>query len=384
MNPAPPVTRVRPRVDTDDEARRVVGGAAYGQGSSVKPDVLDVSDTVSHVKAKVASMVAERQANEGPSAAWSQVSGYFDYVRDMDAKHFTRLRLHTYHLTWDSYQPYLLADDAAVAAFQARWQRLVRDTPDDLIVYEPEDGFGFSCGTGLVSIDVLRYQQTINTLHQQGVIDALRRRARRATVLEIGPGYGGLTHHLASILGHGDHGVAFVLIDLPEVLLFSGAYLALHNPGKTVYIYDNEDFEDVLGSGRISSFDFVLLPNYRLQDLRALRFDLALNLASMQEMRSSQVEEYLQVVCETCELFYSWNQDKQPQNAELGEGELSELLKRYFDATEVLPPAKQRTRTAVLNAVRRLGTMARLPGAWSGDPLLPYRQYLCRPTRARP
>ncbi len=51
---------------------------------------------------------------------------------------------------------------------------------------------------------------------------ALRKeRWRRPRILEIGPGYGGLAHHVRSLVPH----ARYYLVDLPESLLFAAIYL---------------------------------------------------------------------------------------------------------------------------------------------------------------
>lgn len=132
-----------------------------------------------------------------------------------------------------------------------------------------------------------------------------------------------------------------------------------------------------------SSYDFVLMPAHRLATMTDWRFDLTLNVASLQEMRQQQVETYLHFLATTCHgVVYSWNQDRNPKNFELGASAgpgLTELLSRYFDITEVAPARKEEIRRlAVRFGSRILGPLARLTRR---PDLLhaPYREHLCRP-----
>ena len=108
-----------------------------------------------------------------------------------------------------------------------------------MILNEPADGIGFSYENGrFVNIDVLRYQRVVNPLYRRGILSDLSspEPQQRNSILEIGGGYGGIAHHLSNILGN----VVYVIVDLPETLLFSAAYLSLHNPDKRVYVYNSK------------------------------------------------------------------------------------------------------------------------------------------------
>jgi SAM-dependent methyltransferase len=143
-------------------------------------------------------------------------------------------------------------------------------------------------------------------------------------ILEIGAGYGGLAHHLSKIIKGKS---VYVIVDLPETLLYAAAYLTLHNPDKKLYLYEK-------GCDIDGSCDFILIPHYRLDLLQYWKFDLVINVASMQEMRTDQVETYLNFINQTSiGLLYSLNVDCYIQNTELTC--LSDLLKARFDIVEV-------------------------------------------------
>jgi putative sugar O-methyltransferase len=55
-------------------------------------------------------------------------------------------------------------------------------------------------------------------------------------------------------------------------------------------------------------YDYIFVPNYRLDELRRLSFDLVMNVASMQEMREDQVRTYLDFIRSTLRgAFFSAN-----------------------------------------------------------------------------
>ena len=166
----------------------------------------------------------------------------------------------------------------------------------------------------MISVDTLRYQKTLNTLYRSGAMSLLETN-RHKYVLEIGGGYGALAHHLSSLCKN----TTYFTIDLPETLLFSAPFVAIHNPDKKIYLYDPGDFSEIARSAQgFSDYDFVFVPNYKLEDLSALRFDLVLNQASLAEMTTAQVQEYIDVVRATCVgYFYTHNQDRFVENVVL-------------------------------------------------------------------
>jgi putative sugar O-methyltransferase len=240
-------------------------------------------------------------------------------------EYYARLRLHTYHLTVDTYHSYLLSEAEKAEFFRQRGlQELTRGIPSDLVLQEPPGGIGLMLQDGrFVSNDTVKFQRTVNTLYREGILDVLRPpvNASRPIVLEIGPGYGGLAHHLSNILGN----TTYVLIDLPEVLLFSASYLTLLHDTKKIYVYNQADFHSFIDSSEARSYDFIFIPNYRLEALRQWKFDLVLNMYSFQEMTEEQVVGYLDFIRDNCEgVLYSLNADAHRYNRQLSS--LTDLL----------------------------------------------------------
>jgi SAM-dependent methyltransferase len=341
------------------------------------------------IKAKVIGMLEERQRLQteeievvSPSKIWSDACSFFDYMLWLPEESFSKLRLHTYHLTGDNYLTYY--HKKGVESFRDVWEELIEGIPWHYVLYEPEGGIGFPAGNGKsVSHDILRFQKVVNTLYRHGIISSIvNANMKRKVVLEIGAGYGGLGHHLAKILGN----VTYIIVDLPETLLFSASYLSLLNPDKRIFINERTAFSESVCSDVITSSDFVLIPNYKIDELRHLRFDLVINVSSLQEMRSDQVNMYLDFIAKTCRgVFYTWNQDAHPMNAELSS--LSEMLKTRFELTEVVirQPVKRLTRKdkVRLKLKRVLKSVAILMGLLEqpreGTPDCPYREYICKP-----
>jgi hypothetical protein len=292
----------------------------------------------------IGAMLQERMpgTTATPSQCWADGCAFFSYSLELPPDAWAKLRLHTYHFTGDNYQTYLWSEPGPLCGL---WAGQVADLPERLWLSEPAGGIGFPYQGRLISQDILRFQRVIGALHRHGVLEGLAGRAHPVT-LEIGSGYGGLAYHLHCVIGCGTR----VLLDLPETLLFAANYLALHCPQARVYVYSSQDAATALAEPQ--AYDFILLPNFRLDLLASWEFDLALNVESLQEMRAAQVDEYLAFLARTSGVFYSWNQEANPGNRELDR--LSGHLGRYFQLTPVAaPPAsyKARARAVVARAL---------------------------------
>ena len=256
-----------------------------------------------------------------------------------------------------------------------------------MILNEPVDGIGFSYENGrFVNIDILRYQRVVNTLYRRGILSDLSspEPQQRNSILEIGGGYGGLAHHLSNILGN----VVYVIVDLPETLLFSAAYLSLHNPDKKVYVYNKDDFSEFIDAGGAGSYDFILMPNYMLESLTPWRFKIAINMISFQEMNAQQVNEYLDFIRDnSVGQLYSWNIDSHVLDTDLPT--MASLLEGRFEYEEMGEPEKPESRRRRL--IDGLKSIASTLGITNPPPrgisLRHYiyrgHEYLCRPIQTR-
>lgn len=352
--------------------------------------------TIEVIKTKIRTMLVERYQLEhgnaaglSPSDYWANFCSYFDYMIDLPERAFAKLRLHTYHLTGDNYQTYIFQNPEP---YRVRADALIKDLPARFVINETNDGIGFRYDDGrFISRDILRFQRIIRTLYQYNTLTDLSEtsKERRIYILDIGAGYGGLIHHLSNILEN----TTCVIIDLPETLLFSAAYLSQLNPNKNIYIYDKADFREFINSNEPENYDFVLIPNYHLQFLRFMRFDLVTNVASFQEMETEQVETYLNFINETCSgVLYSLNQDRQSANRQLSS--VSKLLESNFyklvEITEIgTNNVETQKQLAVKHKIKKmLKSMAITIGLLemsaakvvpSSSPINPYREYLCWP-----
>lgn len=345
---------------------------------------------IKDIKQKVTAMIEERSRMESgrptaasPSDYWAAVCSSFDYMLALPEEYFSKLRIHAYHITGDSYLHYDRHRDPQVFRTQVDLDRMTDGIPDHLILNEPEDGIGFSYEDGrFVNIDVLRYQRVVNTLYRRGILARLADGGEQTknSILEIGGGYGGLAHHLSNILDK----VTYVIVDLPETLLFSASYLALHNPNKKIYLYDSSDIAEVVESDNLRSNDIILIPNYQLESLANWQFELAINMISFQEMNAPQVNDYLDFIRERCTgVLYSWNIDSHVKNS--GLPSMAEMLAGRFDFLEVGQPAKELSKKRrIVDGLKSIASTVGLadPPRQEGSVaryIYRGREYICRP-----
>ena len=137
-----------------------------------------------------------------------------------------------------------------------------------------------------MSADIARFQRSVSTLSRRVMLGELSRQTSPPRVIEIGGGYGSLC---IIPLTKSSSGVSIFSLTCLKHCCSRRPYLALHAPTKRLYLYDPADRLD---AAKLAELDFVLLPDYRLDALTGFEFDLAINVASMQEMRVDQIERY--------------------------------------------------------------------------------------------
>ena len=133
-----------------------------------------------------------------------------------------------------------------------------------------------------LSFDVFR-QLCALALLQRWMPAAMRR--RRLTVLVIGDGYGLLSAMLKTLYPSS----TIVLVDLGRSLLFQAHACQRVHPRAT---HDGITRATVRSGIPRRDADFIYCPTEYLDTLRALRYDLAITIAAMQEMNARTVARY--------------------------------------------------------------------------------------------
>ena len=141
-----------------------------------------------------------------------------------------------------------------------------------------------------------------------------------ASVLEIGPGFGGLARVLRGLAPAS----RFVLVDLPDSLAFAYVYLRLHFPEARV-VFVTSPSESIVELRREA--DFLLLPSNLLSLLHGEHFDLAINIASWGEMTQTGVNRYLGFLEQEADIGYLYSINQYGQHpTERAEGRGRRLL----------------------------------------------------------
>ena len=146
---------------------------------------------------------------------------------------------------------------------------------------------------------------------------------RSPVVLEIGGGFGGLAFHLKRQVPR----ARYLIIDLPESLVFSAIYLSTFFP-------DQQNVIATSPHSIIRDLDrpgFTFIPNHFSHGFReaGIRVDLAVNTLSMSEMLAGQVRAYCALIRDSLApggSFFEQNQD----NRHLGLLNTEDVVAGFF------------------------------------------------------
>lgn len=262
-----------------------------------------------------------------PSAYWTHELGNFEYMLDASPLIIESLRHHTFHVTGIrgyEYRPH--PEDEGRRRFEAKLRMLLELEGDELLVPEAPElgGFGHQIDGARYNLDTLKFFEALIALERGAALDEIRVPGRKL-VWEIGAGWGGFAYQFKTLFPD----VTYVIVDLPELFLFSATYLMTLFPEAKVHFHgDGDPLTDW------ESVDFVFVPAHASDALRGLQPALALNMVSFQEMTTEQVDRYAELAWELgCPLIYSLNRDRSPWNPEIES--VREVLGRYYWLHEV-------------------------------------------------
>lgn len=269
----------------------------------------------------------------GRSDYWSREVLSMDYLLDANPAILMRLREHCHWVT--GVHPYQYSthhqnrpekDNLATRLEQLRQRN------HNLIV-QPErenyGGFGFRIEEKLYNVDTLKYHEVLIGINER--VTHKNTGTLRA-VIEVGSGFGGL----ADVLVRSMSGLRMILVDLPEVLLLAGTFLgAWHKDSRIKFVKSVQDLETY----DLEDFDFLLVPNYLINDTVRFRFkiDMLLNTVSFQEMTSAEVHHYVEFAYRNqIDRIYSLNRDVSTYNSQL-DSVREQISKRYrLEELEIL------------------------------------------------
>ena len=272
----------------------------------------------------------QKQANR-PSDYWEEELAGFDYMLDASPLIVRKLREHCYHITGLRAYEYRGHHAHQCEAFARKLRALQQQDEDNLLVPESPllGGFGHVIDGALVNIDTLKFYECLLALNKAGLLAPFRSDGgERKVIMEIGAGWGGFAYQFKTLCPN----VCYIIIDLPQTLLFSAVYLKTLFPQASVLLYGDKPTDRLLDG--YESYDFIFLPNFFLRDVQLSRLDLTINMVSFQEMTSEEVDQYVRKVYDLgCPNVYSLNRDRSPHNQQLTT--VSSILARYYDLSEV-------------------------------------------------
>jgi len=129
---------------------------------------------------------------------------------------------------------------------------------------------------------------------------------KRNVVLDIGVGFGGSTR----ILSYYTNNTTQILLDLPETLFLTAYYLKYNFPHKKIALLEDiypylDDLDSI-----INEYDFIIIPPFVLDHIKAKSIDLVINASSLAFMSEEYLDYYLKEtkrVLKDGGYFYSLN-----------------------------------------------------------------------------
>jgi len=267
-------------------------------------------------------------ASHGASAYWTEELENIDYLIEATPLIVRKLRHHAFHITNVRPYDYRTKPDGRREHFEARLDALREIGGEALLVPESPalGGFGYEIGGRLFNIDTIKFYEVLIGLQQGGVLSAIRG-IERPVVCEIGAGWGGFAYQFKTLFPRS----TVVIVDFPELFLFSATYLGAVFPDARMLFVGTEDAPSADGW---RAADFVFVPHTLSRLVSAMPLDLTINMVSFQEMTDTQVRGYAAMAASAgCPLLYSLNRERSLFNTELIS--VSEALADYYRLTEV-------------------------------------------------
>ena len=280
------------------------------------------------VRDKVLKLIQQNKL-EDPSSYWLEELAGFDYMLEATPLIVRKLREHCHHITGLRAYEYRKHHVKNRKAFQKKFDKLNLLDKSNLWIDESPalGGFGHKLSKGLANVDTLKFYETLIAMDHAGVLEPFKEDAGKERIaLEIGGGWGGFGYQFKQLFPE----VTYIIVDLPQTLLFSGTYLKSLFPHADIYIEDPTDnFEDF----NLGEYDFLLISAPSAKRL-VKRIDLAINMVSFQEMTDSQVFNYAQWLktIETTKL-YSHNRNRSKYNRDLSS--VHDILAEFFSLEEI-------------------------------------------------
>lgn len=270
--------------------------------------------------------IQNASVNDDKSDYWKEEVDMLDYMLDATPRIINRLRHHCHLITGIRPYEYRSNREGINYVYREEIERLNKLGCSDLLIPENRmlGGFGHEIDGELYNYDTLKYYRCLITLKLTGVLEAIKE-VDNKTIVEIGAGWGGFAYQFKKIMPDS----RYIIVDLPEVLLFSMTYLMTTYPDSKIIMYNKGDNERLVNE----SYDFAFIPSTLFRYVEQLEPFLAVNIVSFQEMTSVQVGTYLQKLADMdTKILYSMNRDRQQSNNQLGN--LRSVIDKYYTTFE--------------------------------------------------
>ena len=320
---------MKTQAQLEDEISRELKSTEYRVYKKVRLKVLQMVD-----------LMLERE--ELPSDYWKEEISGFEYILDASPLIIKNLRHHCYHITGLRQYEYRRHHVRNKTRLEERYKHLKRNDPLGLFVPESPllGGFGFKDDGLMYNVDTIKYYESILTLYHCGFLDQYCKGGERKVVLEIGGGWGGFAYQFKTLFPD----ITYIIIDLPQTLLFSAVYLQVLFPKAKCLIY-NKPNDAIIDK----KYDFIFLPHFALPELRT-SLDFTINTVAFQEMTKEQVDIYCNKVYQLgCPKIYSYNRYQNLNNLSLGV--LTTIIEKYYRLELFEASFLQKTKSGVKKEV---------------------------------
>lgn len=288
-----------------------------------------------------------KNAFSEPSRYWQEELTGFEYMLDASPLLIKNLRHHCYHLTGIRDWEYRQHHSYHTVRFEQQLQRLKSQDRNGVLVPESPElgGFGYTIDGALYNGDTLRFYGAMLTLDRAGGLDQFRQSRARKMVAEIGAGWGGFAYQFKTLFPN----TTYLVVDFPSTILFSSTYLKTVFPNaRTLFLTGCET-----PSEDVQQYDFIFAPHYLWTSFRFERPDLVVNLASFQEMKTKQMEEYVKKAKKWgVPSIYSVNHERNFSNPEMGS--VSNVLGAHYVLRDIGLREGEQAYPHIKNAYREL------------------------------
>lgn len=270
---------------------------------------------------------------EFASKYWHEELVGFEYLLDASPLIVDRWRHQCYHISGQHEYDYREHHQHKNKKVAKRLTALTAKYGTALLVPESPvlGGYGYTINGAKYHADTISFFECILAMDKTGLLDNFKNKSGRRTVLEIGSGWGGLTYQFKTLFPD----TTYIMVDLPPTLLFSITYLKTLFPNaKTLIVDGSPESVDKLNKTNIKEYDLVFIPHYVYSSLKFARPDLLINRASFQEMKASEVENYIRKSKEWgVPAIYSMNRDRSPHNEEMTS--VGDIFGNFYKTEEV-------------------------------------------------